>query len=211
MLQRINPDNPQENLIHEAVACLRDGGVIIYPTDTFYALGCDIQHKKAVEKLCRIKGVDPEKAQFSCICEDMRTVGEYCRHVSTPMYKIMKRAFPGPYTFVLEASRKVPRHFQTRKTLGVRIPGHPVPLMMLHHLAHPIASMSVDQDDDDPDYGRDPDQIWDRYASRVDLMLSGGYGNYLPSTVIDMSRGEDDIVVLREGMGELALLGLIAG
>jgi tRNA threonylcarbamoyl adenosine modification protein (Sua5/YciO/YrdC/YwlC family) len=208
MLQRINPEKPQEDLIQQAVDCLRNGGVIIYPTDTFYALGCDIQHKKAVEKLCRIKGLDPAKAQFSCICEDMRTVGEYCLHVSTPMYKIMKRAFPGPYTFVLQASRMVPRHFQTRKTLGIRIPEHQVPLMLLHYLTHPIASMSVDQDENDPDYGRNPEQIWDRYQTKVDLMLSGGYGNYLPSTVIDMSRGEDDIVVLREGMGPLAPLGL---
>ncbi len=208
MLQRINPEKPQEDLIHQAVECLRHGGVIIYPTDTFYALGCDIQHKKAVERLCRIKGLDPAKAQYSCICEDMKTVGEYCLHLSTPMYKIIKRAFPGPYTFVLQASRKVPRHFQTRKTLGIRIPGHPVPQLLLHYLGNPIASMSVDQDEDDPDHGRDPDLIWDRYQAKVDMMLSAGYGNYLASTVIDMSRGEEDIEILREGMGALAPLGL---
>lgn len=209
MLHRINPETPQEDQIQLAVDCMRDGGVIIFPTDTYYALGCDIQNKKAVEKLCRIKGIDPAKALYSCICPDMKTVGEYCLNLSTPMYKIIRRAFPGPYTFVLKASRQVPRHFQTRKTVGVRIPGHAVPLMLLHYLENPIASMSVDQDEMDLDYGRDPEQIWDRYQSKVDFMLAGGYGNYMPSTVIDMSRGEEDIEILREGIGELEPLGLV--
>ncbi len=209
MLRRINPETPQIDLILEAVKLLKKGGVIIYPTDTFYAIGCDIQHKKAVEKLCRIKGLDPKKAMYSCLCADMKSVGEYSLHLSTPLFKLMRRAFPGPYTFILEASRMVPRHFQTRKTVGVRIPSHNVPLMLIEYLGNPIASMSVEHDEDDLDVGCDPDKIWDRYQSKVDLMLSDGYGNYLPSTVIDISRGEEDIEILREGMGELEPLGLV--
>lgn len=201
---RIHPENPQGRHIETVVDCLRKGGVIIYPTDTIYGLGCDIRNKKAIEKVCRIKGIKPEKANFSCICEDLKIIGEYALHVTTPMYKIMKRALPGPYTFIVEASKSIPRHFQSRKkTVGIRVIDHAIPTQIVHQLGNPIMSTSLHSSDEILEYPTDPDEIFMRYEKLVDIFIDGGYGNIVPSTVVDMSRGEDEIEVLREGLGSL--------
>ena len=201
----IHPVNPQERLLNEAVKVLRKGGIIIYPTDTVYAIGCDIESKKALEKVCQIKGIKPEKALFSCICADMKQMGELAIHVSTPMYKTMKRALPGPYTFILEASKNIPRHFQSRrKTVGIRLTDHPIPQRLVELLGRPILSTSLKDDSDVYEY--DPDDIWERYGKRVDVFIDGGWGGSEASTIIVFTQDGDTPVVLREGLGNLEIL-----
>lgn len=201
----IHPDNPQQRHIERAVSVMKAGGIIIYPTDTVYAIGCDINSKKALEKVCQLKGIKPEKALFSCICEDLKSIGEYALHVTTPMYKLMKRALPGPYTFILEASKGIPRHFQSRrKTVGIRVTDNEIALALTRALGRPILSTSLK--DDEGVYEYDPDEIWSKYGKQVDLVLDGGWGGSEASTVIDMSNGDDEIIVLREGLGSLDIL-----
>ena len=196
----IHPDNPQGRFIAQAVDTLRKGGVVIYPTDTVYAIGCDINSKKALERVCQIKGIKPEKALFSCICTDLKQVGEYVTHLTTPMFKSMKRALPGPYTFILDASKNIPRHFQSkRKTVGIRVTEHEIPLALVRELGRPILSTSLKGDDDLYEY--DPDEIWANYGKIIDLFLDGGWGGTEVSTVIDFSGGDDELTIIREGLG----------
>lgn len=209
MLLHINPENPQQRLLTQVVDCLRKGGVIIYPTDTMYGLGCDINNKKAVDKLCKIKGIDPNKSYLTCVCDDLAIIGSYANHVTTPVYKILKRALPGPYTFILEASKAIPRHFQFRKTVGIRVMDHPIANNLVKMLGNPIASISLDFDENFPEASMDPSLIAEHYEHQVDMVIDGGYGGMTPSTVIDCSGGEDEITVLREGAGELESLGLV--
>ena len=198
----IHPDNPQGRFIAQAVDTLRKGGVVIYPTDTVYAIGCDINSKKALERVCQIKGIKPEKALFSCICTDLKQVGEYVTHLTTPMFKAMKRSLPGPYTFILDASKNIPRHFQSkRKTVGIRVTEHEVPLALVRELGRPILSTSLKGDDDLYEY--DPDEIWGNYGKIIDLFLDGGWGGTEPSTIIDFSGGDDELTVVREGLGSI--------
>ena len=204
----IHPENPQTRLLRQAVDCLRNGGVIIYPTDTMYGLGCDITHKKAVNRICQIKGISPDKVHLSCVCENLAIIGTYANHVTTPVYKLMKRAFPGPYTFILQASKQIPRHFQHKKTVGIRVSAHAIPAQLAQMLGNPIASISLPYDEDQIEYNMDPDLIYERYGHQVDLMVDGGYGNLEPSTVIDCSDGEENIRIIRVGSGNLAELGL---
>lgn len=201
----VHPVNPQERHIRKAVGTLRKDGIIIYPTDTVYAIGCDINSKKALERICRIKGIKPEKSLFSCICTDMKQVGEYARHISNPMFKTMRRALPGPYTFILEASKNIPRHFQSsRKTVGIRVTDNEIPLALVRELGRPILSTSLR--DDQGVYEYDPDEIFQNCAHLVDIFLDGGWGGSEASTVIDYSRGDDEMKVLREGLGSLEIL-----
>ncbi|MEO0469928.1 MAG: L-threonylcarbamoyladenylate synthase [Bacteroidota bacterium] len=209
MLLRINPDNPPDRLLQKVVDCLRAGGVIIYPTDTVYGLGCDITQKKAVQKICQIKGINPEKHSLSCVCENLKIIGIYANRVSTPIYKLMRSALPGPYTFILQASKQIPRHFQTKKTVGIRVPDHNIPIRLVEMLGNPIASISLPQDEEQPEYFMDPSLIEEQYRNRVDLVIDGGYGGYEGSTIIDCSEGEDEVEVIREGAGDLEKLGLI--
>lgn len=201
----IHPQNPQPRHIKQVADCLRDGGIIIYPTDTVYALGCDIQSKKALERVCQIKGIDPEKSKFTCICPDLKSVGEYAIHISTPVFKVMRRALPGPYTFIFEASKNIPRHFQSRrKTVGVRVTNHPIPQMIAEALGRPILSSSLPFDGDDP--LTDPDEIFQLFGRRVDIVVDGGWGGILTSTVIDCSQGDANIEIVREGAGPIDVL-----
>lgn len=201
----VHPVNPQERHIRKAVETLRKGGVIIYPTDTVYAIGCDINSKKALEKICKIKGIKPEKSLFSCICTDMKQVGEYAVHLSNPMFKTMRRALPGPFTFILQASKSIPRHFQSkRKTVGIRVTDHEIPLALVRELGRPILSTSLR--DDNGVYEYDPDEIYESYGGLIDHFLDGGWGGSEPSTVIDYSAGDDEYQVLREGLGSLEIL-----
>lgn len=206
MLLKIHPKNPQERHINRAIECLRDGGVIIYPTDTVYGLGCDITNKKAVERICRIRGIKPEKARFACIVEDFKQVGSYSTRVTTPVYKLMRRLLPGPYTFILEASREVPRHFrQQKKYVGLRMPDHPVPLMLVQGLGNPLLTTSLKSDDELLEYFTDPESIFEDFSKRVDLILDSGFGGNIPSTVLDCTQG-DIPEVLREGLGSIDVL-----
>jgi tRNA threonylcarbamoyl adenosine modification protein (Sua5/YciO/YrdC/YwlC family) len=209
MLLSINSENPQPRLIDQVIEVLRGGGVIIYPTDTVYGLGCDINNRKAVHRLCQIKGIDPDKAFLSCMCEDVAIIGSYANHVSTPVYKMMRIAFPGPYTFILEASKQIPKHFQHKKTVGIRVAGDPIPLALTQGLGNPIASISLPQDETHPEYNTDPSLMHERFGKLVDLVIDGGPGKLIPSTIIDASKGENELVVIRQGDGELDKLGVV--
>ena len=209
MLIRINPQNPQERKLAEVVKCLKDGGVIIYPTDTMYALGCDINNKKAVNRICKIKNIDPQKSHLTCVCEDLKIIGTYANQVSTTVFKMMRTAFPGPYTFILQASKEIPKHFQSKKTVGIRVPDHHIPVQLAHMLGNPIASITIPLDEEQIEYHMDPGLIFERFGHQVDMVVDGGYGGIDVSTVIDCSNGEFEIQILREGAGELQKLGLV--
>jgi len=202
MLIRIYPENPSEKEINQVVDILKAGGVIIYPTDTVYGLGCDIMNKKAVERVALIKGVKAEKANFSIICHDLSHITDYAKQVDNQTFKMMKKGFPGPFTFILEASRLIPKIFTERKkTIGIRIPDHNIPLELVRRLGNPIVTTSIHDEDDVIEYSTDPELIHEKFESRVDCVIDGGYGNQTASTVIDCSSGE--AVVLREGLGKL--------
>jgi len=207
LLIQIHKDNPQERLLKQVVECLLDGGVIIYPTDTVYGIGCDIKNKKAIEKICRIKGIRPEKASFSCICSDLKDLSEYAVHVNTPVYKMMKRALPGPFTFILQASGQIPRYFQSnKKTVGIRVPDHTIPVALVRLLGNPLVNTSLHDEDEIIEYTTDPDKIYERYSKLVDIVIDGGYGDNSPSTVIDCSMSDDAWEILRVGKGDIDLL-----
>jgi tRNA threonylcarbamoyl adenosine modification protein (Sua5/YciO/YrdC/YwlC family) len=208
MLLAIHPDNPPERLLRQVVDCLESGGVIIYPTDTVYGIGCDIRNRKAMEKICRIKGIKPEKASFSCICSDLSNISEYAIHVTTPLYKMMKRTLPGPFTFILEASSQIPRYFQSnKKTVGIRVPNHKIPLELVRLLGSPIVNTSLRDNDALIEYTTDPELIHEQYEKLVDIVIDGGFGGNIPSTVVDCSKGDGTWEILREGKGPIELLG----
>jgi tRNA threonylcarbamoyl adenosine modification protein (Sua5/YciO/YrdC/YwlC family) len=207
MLYKIYPDNPQPKKLEELVEILREGGVIIYPTDTVYGLGCDIQNKKAVQRVAQIKGVDPAKADFACICESVSIISTYAIQVDTPSYKLMKRLLPGPYTFILNASKEVPRHFQSRKkTVGIRVVDNPITTELVRLLGNPILTTSLKHDDEILEYNTDPDLIHDRYEKLVDAVIDGGFGGNVGSTIVDLTNGIDGMEVLREGAGDVEAL-----
>lgn len=207
----LSATHPQPRLLEQAVAVLRAGGVVVYPTDTVYAVGCDIQQKKAVERVARLKGIAPEKANFSCICPDVSIVADYATGITTPLYKLLKAALPGPYTFVVKASKTIPRHFQSaKKTVGLRVPDHPIPRELARRLGNPILTTSLTNPEDPVlGYLSDPHQIYQLYARLVDAVLDAGFGGLVPSTVIDISGGEGAVLVLREGLGPLEPLNLV--
>ncbi|MCB2377641.1 threonylcarbamoyl-AMP synthase [Hymenobacter sp. BT635] len=201
-LLRIHPDNPPQNRLLQAVDVLRKGGVIIYPTDTIYGLGCDIHNAKAVEKLCRIKGVHPDKANLSFICSDLSHITDYAHNITTPVYKILKKALPGPFTFIFEASPKAPRYGGVkRKTVGIRVPDHNICLGLVKELGNPIVTTSIRDDDELLEYTTDPDLIFEKYRSLVDLVIDGGFGNNVASTVVDCT--SEDYEIIRQGAGDI--------
>lgn len=202
MLIRINPNKPNYDEIAKVVNCLRDGGVIIYPTDTVYGIGCDIYKQRAVERVCKIKGIDPEKANFSFICSDLSHLSDFTKPVSTAVFKVMKRALPGPFTFILEANNNVPKLFSSKKkTVGIRIPDNAICLEIVKQLGNPIMSTSVYDDDEIIEYTTDPELIYEKYKDKADIVIAGGYGNNEASTVVDCTNG--DFTILRQGMGML--------
>ena len=205
MLLNIHPINPQERLIKQVVDCLKSDGVIIYPTDTVYAVGCDIKSKKALERVFRIKEVSPEKAQFACIAESVKIISEYAVQVSTPIYKVMKKVLPGPYTFILNASKNIPKHFLSkRKTIGIRVVNHNIPTEIVKMLGNPILTTSLKSDDKYLEYMNNAEEIYKKYGKLVDIVIDGGNCGLIPSTLVDCSN--DEIVVLREGLGDIDLL-----
>ena len=205
MLIEIHPDNPEPRKITEVVNCLRKGGVIIYPTDTIYSIGCDLRNKKAIEKVARLKGVRLRKAQFSLICFDLSSIGDYTKQFDRSVFKAMNKALPGPYTFILNAGNKVPKLFETnKKEVGIRIPDNNIARQVVHELGNPIIATSVHDDDEILEYTTDPSLIHEKYENMVDLVIDGGYGKNNPSTIVDCTDGE--INVIREGIGSIDVL-----
>lgn len=199
MLLRIHPENPQPRLINQVVECLKDGGVIIYPTDTIYGLGCDIKHAKAIEKICQIKNMDPQKAQLSFICSDLSHLSEYSKSIDTPLYRMLKNYLPGPYTFILPASKQVPKILQSKKsTIGLRVPDNNICQQILTMLGNPILSTSLPGEMVE-DY-TDPEIIYDRFENLVDFVIDGGIGGMTPSTIVDCTT--DEWTILRQGLGD---------
>lgn len=202
MLLRIYPENPNEKHIRTVVECLMDGGIIIYPTDTIYGIGCDIFKSKAVEKVAQIKGINAAKANFSFICNDLSQIADYCKPISNDVFKLMRNNLPGPFTFILNANNNVPKLIQSKKkTVGIRIPENNIPLEIVRELGHPIMSTSIHDDDEILEYTTDPELIYEKYSSMVDIVIDGGYGDNEASTVIDCT--DDEIVIVREGKGIL--------
>ncbi len=198
MLIHIHPVDPQPRLISQVAEVLRKGGVIIYPTDTIYGIGCDISQPKAIERICRIKEVSLQKAQFSFICYDLSDLSHYARQIDTSVYRSLKQHLPGPYTFILEASRQVPKLLKTKKdTVGIRVPDNAIARAIVKELGNPIISASLPGDFIE-DY-TDPDFIHDKFEKLVDVVIDGGIGGTEPSTVIDFTQGEP--TVIREGAG----------
>ena len=199
MLLHLHPDNLQPRNIKTITTCLLDGGVIIYPTDTIYGLGCDIFQHKAVERICRIKNVDPSKAQLSFICYDLSDLSKYTKPISTPLYRVLKNYLPGPYTFILPASREVPKILKSKKnTIGLRIPGNTIARTIVKELGHPILSTSLPGDLVE-EY-TDPEWMQEKFGQLVDIVIDGGIGGSVPSTVVDYTSGEPEL--LRMGLGE---------
>ncbi|WP_068598160.1 L-threonylcarbamoyladenylate synthase [Vaginella massiliensis] len=198
---RIHPDNPQEKAIDQVVEVLKNGGLVIYPSDTVYGLGCDITNYKAMENLARIKGVKLDKAQFSIVCNDLSHLSNFTRPIDNATFKILKRALPGPFTFVLPASGNLPLAYKGKKTVGIRVPDHLVPRMIVEKLGNPIASTSIYDEDEIIEYTTDPELIAEKWNHLVEVVVDSGYGNNVASTVVDLSDGE--ITVLREGKGEI--------
>lgn len=200
MLIHIHPDNPQERNIKTVVEQLKKGGVIIYPTDTIYGLGCDIYNTQAIERICRIKNIDPKKAQFSFVCSDLSHISDYTRSIDTPIFRLLKAALPGPYTFILEASKEVPKMLKTKKdTVGIRVPDNKICQMLVKELGHPIMSVSLPMDGE-IEYYTDPELMEEQFGNVVDIVIDSGIGEIEPSTVIDCTSGAPELV--RAGAGE---------
>lgn len=199
MLIHMHPENPQPRLLRQVADVLRNGGVIIYPTDTLYGLGCDIQQQKAVERICRIKGVDPHKAQLSFVCHDLSHLSEYAKQLGTPVYRTLKQYLPGPYTFILGASKQVPRLLKTKKdTVGIRVPDNAIARCIVEELGNPILSASLPGEYVE-EY-TDPDIIHDRFGKLVDMVINGGIGGMVPSTIVDFTSDVPELI--RKGAGE---------
>ncbi|MFZ6664078.1 L-threonylcarbamoyladenylate synthase [Peijinzhouia sedimentorum] len=199
---RLYEENPEDKKIDQIVEVLRNGCVIIYPTDTIYGMGCDIFNQKAVQRVAQLKGVKPEKANFSIICSDLSNISEYVRNLSTPVYKVMKKALPGPFTFILNSSSKVPKILNTKKkTIGIRVPDHKIPRLIVERLGNPIITTSIRDEDEVIEYSTDPELIYEKFKNQVDIVIHGDYGKNVASTVIDCSG--DEIEVIREGLGNI--------
>ncbi|MFT7898396.1 L-threonylcarbamoyladenylate synthase [Tenacibaculum ascidiaceicola] len=197
-------DNPNPKEIEKIVKVLQNGGLIIYPTDTVYGLGCDITNTKALEKVARIKKVKPEKANFSFVCNDLSHLSDYVKQINTTTYKILKRALPGPYTFVLPGSNSLPKAYKKRKTVGIRVPDNNIARAIVAALGNPIVSTSIHDEDEVLEYTTDPELIFEKWQNIVDVVVDGGYGDNHASTVIDLTTDEPEVI--REGKGSLDIL-----
>lgn len=201
---KLYPDNPSEKEIAKVVKVLKEGGLVIYPTDTVYGLGCDITNTKALERIAKIKGVKLEKANFSFICHDLSNISDYVRQIDTATFKILKRALPGPYTFILPGNNNLPKEFKKKKTVGIRVPDNSIILELVRQLGNPIVSTSIHDEDEVLEYSTDPELIFEKWQNLVDVVIDGGYGDNVASTIIDLSEFEP--VVVREGKGSTDFL-----
>ena len=202
-LIKIYNDHPNPKAIRRVVNCLRNGGLVIYPSDTIYALGCDITNKGALSRIAKIKGVPLKKANFSFICEDLSNLSDYVKQIDTGTFKLLKRAFPGPYTFILPGNSNLPSVFKKKKEVGIRIPDHPVVQAIVSALGNPIVSTSIKDEDDLIEYTTDPELIFEKWKNKVDIVVNGGYGGNIPSTVIDLTGEVPELI--REGKGSLEI------
>ena len=200
---RIYEENPNAKEIKKVIKVLKAGGLIIYPTDTVYGLGCDINNIKALERVAQIKGVKLDKANFSFICSDLSNLSDYVKQIDTTTFKILKRALPGPYTFILPGAKTLPHPFKKKKTVGIRVPSNNIALEIVRQLGRPIISTSIRDEDEIIEYTTDPELILEKWDNLVDLVIDGGYGDNLASTIIDLS--EEEPVILREGKGSLEI------
>ena len=197
---KIYENKPSEVAIKKVVDVLKSGGLVIYPTDTVYGLGCDITNTKALERIAKIKGIKLEKANFSFVCSDLSNLSDYVKQIDTPTFKILKRALPGPYTFILPGNNDLPSAFRKKKTVGIRVPDNTIALDIVRMLGNPIVSTSIHDDDEVLEYSTDPELIFEKWQHLVDLVIDGGYGDNVGSTIIDLSGYEP--VVIREGKGD---------
>jgi len=201
MLVKLFNENPNLREILKIVDVLRKGGLIIYPTDTIYGLGCDITNAKAVEKVARIKGVKVEKNNFSFICSDLSHISDFTKPISNSVFKLMKKNLPGPFTFILEANNNVPKYFKGKKTVGIRVPDNNIIREIVRELGNPILSTSIHDEDEILEYTTDPELIYEKYQDIAEVVIDGGYGEFVPSTIVDCTG--DEIVIVREGKGIL--------
>lgn len=201
---KIYPENPNENAIAKVVKVLQAGGLVIYPTDTVYGLGCDITNTKALEKVAKIKGIKLEKANFSFICHDLSNLSDYVKQIDTSTFKILKRALPGAYTFILPGNNNLPKEFKKKTTVGIRVPDNNIIRALVKELGNPIVSTSIYDEDELLEYTTDPELIFEKWQTIVDMVIDGGFGDNNPSTIIDLSDGEP--VVIREGKGSLDVI-----
>lgn len=200
MLVKIYPENPNPKEINRVVTILRDGGLVIYPTDTVYAIGCDALNVRAVEKICQMKGINPQKSNLSIICYDLSNISEYAK-VSNTVFKLMKKNLPGPFTFILPTSNELPKIYKHKKEVGIRIPDNSIIRELVNELGNPILTMSIHDEDDIIEYSTDPELIEEKYENTVDLIIDGGYGGTEASTVVDCTT--DEFEIIRQGKGEL--------
>lgn len=197
---KIYPQNPNEKEIAKVVKILRDGGLVIYPTDTVYGLGCDITNSKALERVAKIKGIKLDKANFSFVCSDLSNLSDYVKQIDTATFKILKRSLPGPYTFILPGNNNLPKEFKKKNTVGIRVPDNEITLEIVRQLGNPIVSTSIHDEDEVLEYSTDPELIFEKWQNLVDAVIDGGYGDNVASTVIDLSGPEP--LVVREGKGD---------
>lgn len=201
---KIYPDNPNEKEIQKVVKILKEGGLVIYPTDTVYGLGCDITNSKALERIAKIKGIKLEKANFSFVCNDLSNISEYVKNLDTSSFKILKKALPGPYTFILEGNNNLPKEFKKKKTVGIRVPDNSIALELVKQLGNPIISTSIYDEDEVLEYTTDPELIFEKWQNKVDAVIDGGYGDNIASTIIDLTGSEPEVI--REGKGAIDML-----
>jgi tRNA threonylcarbamoyl adenosine modification protein (Sua5/YciO/YrdC/YwlC family) len=201
-LLKVHPANPEKRKIARAVEVIRNGGIVVYPTDTIYGVGCDLMNRKAVERLCRILDIKPHKLDLSFICNDLSHISEYAKNIETPVFKVLKRCLPGPYTFILESSSRVPKILDiNKKTVGIRIPDHNIPRELVRELGNPLITSSIKDDDIILEYTTNPEEIYEDFKNKVDLVIDGGAGGNVPSSVVDCTGG--GFVVIRRGLGEV--------
>jgi tRNA threonylcarbamoyl adenosine modification protein (Sua5/YciO/YrdC/YwlC family) len=199
---KIHPQNPEPRKIAHVVQALRNGAIVVYPTDTVYGIGCDLLNRKSIERLCKILDIKPHKLDLSFICNDLSHISEYVKRIDTPVFKILKKALPGPYTFILESSSRVPKILDVnKKTVGIRIPDHEVPRMLVAELGNPIITSSIKDDDKIKEYTTEPEEIYEDFKQLVDIVIDSGAGGNIPSTVVDCLT--TDLRIIRHGLGNI--------
>ena len=201
---KIHPQNPEMRKINRVVDVLRNGGIVVYPTDTIYGIGCDLMNRKSIERLCRVMDIKPNKLDLSFICNDLTHISEYVKNLQTPVFKILKKSLPGPFTFILESSSRVPKILDvTKKTVGIRIPDHNIPRTIVAELGNPLITSSIKDDDKIKEYTTDPEEIYEDFKNLVDIVIDGGASGNIPSTVVDCTGSE--LILVRQGLGEIDL------
>jgi tRNA threonylcarbamoyl adenosine modification protein (Sua5/YciO/YrdC/YwlC family) len=199
---KIHPQNPEMRKVNRVIEVLRSGGIIIYPTDTIYGIGCDLMNRKAIEHLCKIMDIKPNKLDLSFICHDLSQISEFAKRIDTPVFKVLKKSLPGPFTFILESSSRVPKILGVnKKTVGIRIPDHQITRSLVETLGNPIITSSIKDEDIIVEYTTDPEEIYEDFKNKVDIVIDGGAGGNVPSTVVDCT-GEE-LMVLRQGLGRI--------